>query len=83
MIKLTNENINEYNSEIENYIENELEYRDNTTVDSIKIEWDKIIVEGCFRYEEPEDWDEYEQAWFPDDVHLLELDLKEIEDYLN
>jgi hypothetical protein len=38
MIKLTNENINEYNSEIENYIENELEYRDNTTVDSIKIE---------------------------------------------
>jgi hypothetical protein len=52
-------------------------------VDSIKIEWDKIIVEGCFRYEEPEDWDEYEQAWFPDDVHLLELDLKEIEDYLN
>jgi len=82
-IKITEENIYKYESEIQNYIVNKFWFYDNDTIDNIEINWDKIVVNGVFRCEEPEDWDIYEADGFPDDVDQVEITIKELENYIN
>ena len=78
MKEITNDNILDYISEIQDYIENKLGFYDNNHIDFIKKDGDKIIVHWVFRKEEIGDGESYEKDWFPDDIDLLEISIKDI-----
>ena len=60
-----------FNSDLEDYIKQNYDYEDNCEVSWFEINVDDIIVHWVFRENEPEDWEEYEDNWFPDDEDLL------------
>jgi len=82
-IKITEENIYDYESEIKDYIVEKYWFYNNDNVDNLEIKEDKIIINWVFRCEEPEDWGKYEDDWFPDDVDQIEEYIKDIEEYIN
>lgn len=82
-IILTNENINDYCSDIEEYITEKYWFYDNCHIDYIEIENNIALINGVFREKEPEYWNEYEKNEFPDDVDSVSEPVDALEKWLN
>lgn len=84
IIILDEDNIDNYRTDIEYYIQDELGYYNNSHIDYMDIDEDnnQVIANGVFRCEEPDDWDTYEEEWFPDDEDSLFINKQELEKWL-
>ena len=82
-IILTDENINDYCSDIEEYITEKYWFYDNCHIDYIEIENNIALINGVFREREPEYWNEYEKNEFPDDVDSVSEPVDALEKWLN
>lgn len=80
---INKDNLPEYYSDLEQFAEEELWYYDNSHIDYAEIVDKDIVCRWVFRENEPDDWEEYEEAWFPNDEDSVVISLRAFIDFIN